>query len=101
MDVGALTPPLWGFEEREELMIFYERARGAACTRPISAPAASIRTCRQALVDDIYDWLRTASPSCSTTSKSLVTDNRIFKQRNVDIGVVSRSRTRSTGASPA
>jgi NADH-quinone oxidoreductase subunit D len=46
MDVGALTPPLWGFEEREKLMIFYERASGARFTPPISAPAACIRTCR-------------------------------------------------------
>jgi NADH:ubiquinone oxidoreductase subunit D len=47
LDVGALTPPLWGFEEREKLMVFYERACGARCTRPISAPAACIRTCRR------------------------------------------------------
>ncbi len=47
MDVGALTPPLWGFEEREKLMVFYERASGAACTRPISASAACTRTCRR------------------------------------------------------
>jgi NADH-quinone oxidoreductase subunit D len=46
MDVGALTPPLWGFEEREKLMVFYERASGAPLTPPISAPAACIRTCR-------------------------------------------------------
>ena len=45
MDVGALTPPLWGFEEREQLMIFYERACGARLMPPISAPAACIRTC--------------------------------------------------------
>jgi NADH-quinone oxidoreductase subunit D len=47
LDVGALTPPLWGFEEREKLMVFYERASGSACTRPISVPAAFIRTCRR------------------------------------------------------
>ena len=48
MDVGALTPPLWGFEEREKLMVFYERASGSrACMRPISASAACTRTCRR------------------------------------------------------
>ena len=46
LDVGALTPPLWGFEEREKLMVFYERASGAACTPTISARAACIRICR-------------------------------------------------------
>jgi NADH-quinone oxidoreductase subunit D len=47
MDVGALTPPLWGFEEREKLMVFYERASGSrACTPSISASAASTRICR-------------------------------------------------------
>jgi NADH:ubiquinone oxidoreductase subunit D len=47
LDVGALTPPLWGFEEREKLMVFYERACGARCMQPISVPAACIRTCRR------------------------------------------------------
>jgi NADH-quinone oxidoreductase subunit D len=46
MDVGALTPPLWGFEEREKLMVFYERACGARMHAPISVPAAFTRTCR-------------------------------------------------------
>ena len=46
IDVGAMTPMLWGFEEREKLMEFYERASGARCTRPISGSAACIRTCR-------------------------------------------------------
>ena len=49
MDVGALTPPLWGFEEREKLMVFYERiSRQRACMPPISAPAGCTRTCRPA-----------------------------------------------------
>jgi NADH-quinone oxidoreductase subunit D len=47
MDVGALTPPLWGFEEREKLMVFYERASARACMRPISGRAACIRICRR------------------------------------------------------
>jgi NADH:ubiquinone oxidoreductase subunit D len=47
LDVGALTPPLWGFEEREKLMVFYERACGARCMRPISVPVVCTRTCRK------------------------------------------------------
>jgi NADH-quinone oxidoreductase subunit D len=46
MDVGALTPPLWGFEPREQLMVFYERAQARGCMRPISARAAFTRICR-------------------------------------------------------
>jgi NADH-quinone oxidoreductase subunit D len=63
MDVGALTPPLWGFEEREKLMIFYERA----CTRPISGPAACIRICRRRC-STISRRGVTTSPACSTIS---------------------------------
>jgi Ni,Fe-hydrogenase III large subunit len=101
MDVGALTPPLWGFEEREKLMVFYERACGsrmhAAYFRPgrrASGPAAgklsttsassAIRSSRS--VDDI---------------EGLLTDNRIFKQRNVDIGVVSLDEALAWGFSGA
>ena len=47
MDVGALTPPLWGFEEREKLMVFISAPPARACMRPISVSAACIRTCRQ------------------------------------------------------
>jgi NADH:ubiquinone oxidoreductase subunit D len=47
MDVGALTPPLWGFEEREKLMVFYERASGSRMHAAYFRPAASTRTCRR------------------------------------------------------
>ena len=99
MDVGALTPPLWGFEEREKLMVFYERvSRQRACMRPISAPAACIRTCRPACS-------RTSTSSAITFPKvlddieGLLTENRIFKQRNVDIGVVNRDEAEMWGMS--
>ena len=88
MDVGAMTPPLWVFEEREKLMVFYERASGAGCMRPISASAACIRTAAE--TDRRYRRLvRTVPAGVSTISRRLLTGNRIFKQRNVDIGVVS------------
>jgi NADH-quinone oxidoreductase subunit D len=99
MDVGALTPPLWGFEEREKLMVFYERASARACT-PISAPAACTRTCRRQLIDDISRSGAISFPKVLDDIEGLLTDNRIFKQRNVDIGVVTREDA-SPGASRA
>ena len=88
MDVGALTPPLWGFEEREKLMVFYERASGSRMHANYVRPAASIRTCRPNLVDDIEAF---CDPFLKVVDDldELVIGNRIFKQRNVDIGFVS------------
>jgi NADH-quinone oxidoreductase subunit D len=85
MDVGALTPPLWGFEEREKLMVFYERACGRACTRPISARRRASGPAAE-LIDDIDAW---CDPSPRSGRLEAADRNRIFKQRNVDIGVVS------------
>ena len=88
MDVGALTPPLWGFEEREKLMVFYERASGARMHADYFRPGGVHQDLPPELVDDIEAC---CDPflKVSTTSTSLFIDNRIFKQRNVDIGVVS------------
>ena len=88
MDVGALTPPLWGFEEREKLMVFYERASGSRMHAAFVRPGGVHQDLPQKLVDDIGHF-------CTTHGKvlddieGLLTENRIFKQRNVDIGVVS------------
>ena len=88
MDVGALTPPLWGFEEREKLMVFYERASGSRMHAAYVRPGGVHQDIPQKLIDDIGHF-------CDTHTKvlddidSLLTENRIFKQRNVDIGVVS------------
>ena len=87
MDVGALTPPVWGFEWREKLMIFYERASGARMHAAYFRPGGVHQDLPQALIDDIESF-------CGEFLKFLVdldvllTENRIFKQRNVDIGVV-------------
>ena len=89
MDVGALTPPLWGFEEREKLMIFYERACGARLHAAYFRPGGVHQDLPQDLLDDIVDLGARRSRRCSTTSRTLLTENRIFKQRNVDIAVVS------------
>ncbi len=88
MDVGALTPPLWGFEEREKLMVFYERASGSRMHAAYVRPGGVHQELPQKLIDDIGHF-------CTTHGKvlddidNLLTENRIFKQRNVDIGVVS------------
>ena len=88
MDVGALTPPLWGFEPREDLMIFYERASGSRMHAAYVRPGGVHQDLPQALIDDIYKWTE-SFPGKVDDIESLVTENRIFKQRNVDIGVVS------------
>jgi NADH-quinone oxidoreductase subunit D len=88
MDVGALTPPLWGFEEREKLMVFYERASGSRMHAAYFRPGGVHQDLPQALVDDIYAFCDTF-PRVLDDIEGLLTDNRIFKQRNVDIGVVS------------
>lgn len=88
LDVGALTPPLWGFEEREKLMVFYERACGARMHSAYFRPGGVHQDLPQELVEDIGKWLDPFLKTCDDI-ESLLTDNRIFKQRNVDIGVVS------------
>ncbi|MET3897085.1 NADH-quinone oxidoreductase subunit D [Devosia sp. UYZn731] len=87
MDVGALTPPLWGFEQREKLMVFYERASGSRMHAAYIRPGGVHQDLPQALVDDI-DTFCTTFPKALADIDSLLTNNRIFKQRNVDIGVV-------------
>ena len=87
MDVGALTPPLWGFEEREKLMVFYERASGARLHAGYFRPGGVHQDIPQKLVDDIGEWCDPFLKVCDDL-EGLLTDNRIFKQRNVDIGVV-------------
>jgi NADH-quinone oxidoreductase subunit D len=88
MDVGALTPPLWGFEEREKLMIFYERACGARMHANYFRIGGVHQDLPDALVADIGTFCETF-PKVLDDLESLLTENRIFKQRNVDIGVVS------------
>ena len=86
MDVGALTPPLWGFEEREKLMVFYERASGARLHAAYFRPGGVHQDLPPALLDDIDDWA-VQFPRVINDLDTLITENRIFKQRTVDIGV--------------
>jgi NADH-quinone oxidoreductase subunit D len=87
MDVGALTPPLWGFEEREKLMVFYERASGSRMHAAYVRPGGVHQDLPQDLIDDIAHFCET-HPKVLDDIEGLLTNNRIFKQRNVDIGVV-------------
>jgi NADH-quinone oxidoreductase subunit D len=88
MDVGALTPPLWGFEEREKLMVFYERASGSRMHAKYFRIGGVHQDLPEKLIDDIYAF---CDPFLKVVDDidGLLTENRIFKQRNVDIGVVS------------
>jgi len=88
MDVGALTPPLWGFEEREKLMVFYERASGARMHANYFRPGGVHLDCPPKLIEDIGAW---CDPFLKVLDdlQELFIENRIFKQRNVDIGIVS------------
>ena len=88
MDVGALTPPLWGFEEREKLMVFYERASGARLHAAYFRPGGVHQDLTPSLIDDIDAWAA-AFPKVLDDIDGLLTENRIFKQRNVNIGIVT------------
>jgi len=88
LDVGALTPPLWGFEEREKLMVFYERACGARLHAAYFRPGGVHQDLPQKLVDDISTWAD-EFPEKLDDIEGLLTENRIFKQRNVNIAIVS------------
>ncbi|MEC9433132.1 MAG: NADH-quinone oxidoreductase subunit D [Pseudomonadota bacterium] len=98
MDVGALTPPLWGFEPREDLMIFYERACGARLHAAYFRPGGVHQDLTPELCADMMEW---TGPFLKTLDdlEGLLTDNRIFKQRNVDIAVVSKEEAQAWGFS--
>src|ERR1700710_21799 len=98
MDVGALTPPLWGFEEREKLMIFYERASGARLHANYFRVGGVHQDLPPKLIDDIDAWCDTF-PGVLDDLDALVMANRIFKQRNVDIGIVSVDEAMAWGFS--
>ena len=98
MDVGAWTAPLWGFEEREKLMIFYERASGARLHAAYFRPGGVHKDLPLDLLDDIEKWVL-EFPKVLDDINQLLTDNRIFKQRNIDIGIVSEDEALDLGFS--
>ena len=89
LDVGALTPSLWGFEERETLMTFYERVSGSRLHANYIRPGGVHQDMPMGLSEDIFNFCENF-PKIIEDLENLLTDNRIFKQRNVDIGIVTK-----------
>ena len=88
LDIGAMTPFLWMFEEREKLMEFYERVSGARLHAAYIRPGGVHQDLPAGIMDDILAWADGFPPVLDDV-EGLLTDNRIWKQRNVDIGVVT------------
>src|ERR1700751_3127363 len=100
MDVGALTPPLWGFEEGEKLMVFYERASGSRMHANYFRVGGVHQDLPPKLIDDIEAFCDPFLRVCDDL-EGLLTENRIFKQRNVDIGIVPLADAWARGFSGA
>ena len=88
IDVGAMTPILWGFEEREKLLEFYERVSGARMHAAYFRPGGVHQDLPAGLLEDIAEFCE-HFPKVVDDFATLLTDNRIFRQRTVDIGVMS------------
>ena len=98
LDVGAITPFLWFFEEREKLLEFYERASGARMHAGYFRPGGVARDIPPGLVDDIYEFCKYFETVLDDV-EDLLTENRIFRQRSVDIGVMSQEEAIDWGFS--
>jgi len=98
LDVGAITPSLWGFEEREKLMEFYEAASGARLHSNYFRPGGVSRDLPAGLEERIAAWAETY-PKFIDDLAELLTANRIWKQRTVDIGVFSAEQALAWGFS--
>jgi NADH-quinone oxidoreductase subunit D len=98
LDLGAITPFLWGFEERERLMEFYERASGARLHANYFRPGGVHMDLPPRLVDDIAAFC-TTFPQTIDDIEGLLTENRIFRQRTVNIGVLSAKDAADWGMS--
>merc|ERR1719378_305830 len=96
MDVGALTPMLWGFEEREKLMEFYERVSGARMHAAYVRPGGVTADLPLGLSDDIYAWAK-QFPARVDEMEEMLTGNRIWRQRLVDIGIVTHEEALDWG----
>ena len=100
LDVGAMTPLLWGFEEREKLFEFYERVSGARMHAAYFRPGGVSQDLPLGLCEDIYFFAEQFTTRLDEVEE-LLTNNRIWKQRLVDIGVVSAERALNMGFSGA
>ncbi len=96
LDVGAITPALWGFEEREKGMEFYDRVCGARLHANYFRPGGVSQDLPSGLIDDMWEWTENF-PKTLNDLDNLLTENRIFKQRTVDIGVVSKEQALDWG----
>lgn len=96
IDLGAVTPSLWGFEQREELMEFYERVSGARMHANYFRPGGVHQDFPQGLANDIWEWTE-RFPKFMADLETLLTNNRIFKQRTVDIGIVTKAQALDWG----
>jgi len=96
MDVGAMTPFLWMFEEREKLMGFYDEVSGARMHAAYIRPGGVAQDMPAGLAERIADWAA-AFPKIIDDVEGLLTENRIFKQRTVDIGIVSKEEALDWG----
>jgi NADH-quinone oxidoreductase subunit D len=98
LDVGALTPALWGFEEREIGMEFYERVCGARLHANYFRPGGVAQDMPAGLAEDMYAWAESVQKFIDDM-EGLLTNNRIFKQRTVDIGIVTKKEALDWGFS--
>jgi NADH-quinone oxidoreductase subunit D len=98
LDVGALTPSLWGFEEREKLLEFHEAASGARLHANYFRPGGVAKDLPAGLEARIADWAE-GFPKFIDDLESLLTGNRIWKQRTVDIGVFTAEQALAWGFS--
>ena len=98
LDVGAMTPLLWGFEERERLMEFYERVSGARLHAAYFRPGGVHQDLPKGLTEDILEFCETF-PNFIDDMEQLLTGNRIFRQRTVDIGIINADEAQDWGMS--
>jgi NADH-quinone oxidoreductase subunit D len=88
MDVGGMTPLLWGFEEREKIFVFNERISGSRMHMAYFRPGGVHQDLPGGLAEDLMAFVENL-PKVLDDIEGLIVENRIFKQRNVDIGTVS------------
>lgn len=98
LDVGAMTPLLWMFEEREKMMGFYEKVSGSRMHSAYIRPGGVHQDLPAGLLEEIADFIK-QFPKKINDMENLLTENRIFKQRMVDIGVVSKEQAIDWGFS--
>ena len=97
LDVGAITPALWGFEEREKGMEFYERVCGARLHANYFRPGGVHQDMPAGMLEDMLHWVEKSVPDVINDLDRLLSGNRIFKQRTVDIGIASAEEAMDWG----